>query len=69
MLELSILSRNKEQANTALSEALTVIREKWEPETTANNINMIIDIRRTRGETVEWIEEIKKELDKATISI
>lgn len=66
LLELSIISRDKNTASKSLSDALIAIREKWEPKTTANNIRMIIDARNQRGEDTKWVEEIEDELLSAS---
>lgn len=65
LLELNILGRNKDEASTTLSKVLISIREKWEPKTTANNIQKIIEVREARNEEVDWIKEVNKELIKA----
>jgi hypothetical protein len=65
LVELAVLSRNESLAMQHLGIALSAIREKWEPETTAKNIKMIKDARLSRGETCDWIGHIEKELNKA----
>lgn len=65
LLELDILSNNKDEASTTLSKALISIREKWEPKTTANNIQKIIEVREERNEQIDWIKEVHDELIKA----
>jgi len=64
-LELSILSRDEELAKEYLGLALSVIRESWEPETTARNIRMISEARSSRGEECDWILRIEEELSNA----
>ncbi len=63
LLELSILARNKDAATKSLSNVLISVREKWEPKTTANNIQKIIEVRKERDEEVDWIIKIIKELN------
>jgi tetratricopeptide (TPR) repeat protein len=65
LLELNILSNNTEEAFKTLSKVLISIREKWEPKTTSNNIQIIIKVREERNEQVDWIKEIDNELIKA----
>ncbi len=65
LLEMNVLSRDQNKAKSSLSNALIEIRETWEPKTTANNINMIRNVRELRGEKVEWIKEIENELIQA----
>ena len=42
--------------------ALAAVREPWEPESTANNLSLIREARAARGETVEWADELEREL-------
>jgi len=65
LVELNILAKAEDAALDALSDALAVVREKWEPESTAGNIEKIIQVRKSREEPVEWMQEIKEELLKA----
>jgi len=65
LMELNILGNDEEGSLDALADALANVREKWEPETTANNIQMIIDVRKKRKEDVEWIEDIHTSLAKS----
>jgi len=64
MLELAVLGNDIEKAQNYLADSMANIREVWEPETTANNLNHIIKTRDNRGEDFEWIKEIKDELIK-----
>ncbi|SHK88671.1 protein of unknown function [Desulfatibacillum alkenivorans DSM 16219] len=65
LLEINVLVGDRGQADDALSKALTVIREIWEPKTTANNLELIRRAREQRGEESEWITEIVDELNKS----
>jgi tetratricopeptide (TPR) repeat protein len=65
LLELNVLAKNKDEAMTSLSKVLISIREKWEPKTTANNLQKIIEVREERNEDIDWIKEINNELIKA----
>lgn len=58
LLELAILENNKEKANRLLFNVIDNIRESFEPKTTANNLNIIIESRKTKGEDVSWILDI-----------
>ncbi len=59
LVELAVLARHQENAFDALSRALAVVREKWEPETTARNLKLIRDRRAERGEaTPEWVKQV-----------
>lgn len=61
-LELEVLADNEQQAKLFLEKLVTEVREVWEPETTARNLSLIIQARDKRGQNVNWIKEIEKEL-------
>ena len=42
--------------------ALAAVREPWEPESTAYNLSLIREARAARGETVDWADELEREL-------
>ncbi len=65
LLELSVLSRNNPLTIEFLGLSLAATREPWEPETTAKNIQMIREVRATRGEDVEWVKRIEDDLNAA----
>jgi tetratricopeptide (TPR) repeat protein len=62
LVELEVLAKNQDGAMAALGDALAMVREIWEPETTANNLNLIIQARQRRNELEPWVEEIKNAL-------
>lgn len=62
LLELAVLARDEERAAAALEDALTAVREPWEPETTARNLRLIREAREARGEGVAWAEEVERAL-------
>jgi hypothetical protein len=64
-LELSILARDEKLSQEYLGLALSAIRERWEPETTARNIKMIREVRSSRGEACRWIRRIEEDLMNA----
>ena len=64
LLEIEVLGRNQEGAETALGEALACIRELFEPETTARNLRLIREARERRGDEVDWAQAIENELMK-----
>ena len=63
-VELAVLSKDKDKALAALSEALAVVREPWEPETTARNLRLIREARERRNETVSWAKEVEDALNQ-----
>ena len=66
LLELAVLAKDEEKAMKALSDSLAVIREVWEPETTARNLRLIREARERRGEFVQWEKGIEEELMRRT---
>ena len=64
-MELAVIARDKADAFAAAQAALAVVRESWEPETTANNLALIRKARAEHGETVAWADELEAELLKA----
>jgi hypothetical protein len=62
LLELAVLSRDIPLAIEYLGSSLAAVREPWEPETTAKNIQMIREVRATRGEDVDWVKSIEDDL-------
>ena len=55
LLELAVLATDMDEAGSRLSDALALVREAWEPRTTAKNLKMILEARRNRGEEVgQW---------------
>jgi tetratricopeptide (TPR) repeat protein len=64
VLELAILAKDKERAQDALCNALTSVREIWEPKATARNLRLIREAREKRQEAETWAMEIEQELEK-----
>lgn len=64
MLELAVLGKDENGATDALAKALSAIREPWEPETTARNLQLIHEAREARGETLSWAGEIEQQLKR-----
>jgi hypothetical protein len=63
-LELAILGKDEARARAALTTALPLIRESWEPETTARNLRLIREARDRRGESVPWAQKMEEALVK-----
>lgn len=61
-LELAVLGKDEGKAAQALGDALAVVRESWEPETTLRNLRLIREAREKRGEDVPWAKEVEDEL-------
>ncbi len=61
-LELAVLAKDEPAARRALGRALAMVRENWEPESTAGNLRLIREARARRGDNVPWAETIEREL-------
>ena len=64
LLEAAVLAKNEEKAMAALGDSLALVRENWEPETTARNLRLIRKTRAKRQETVPWARKIEEKLDQ-----
>ena len=64
LLELAVLSRDEVAAAKALADAAAVVREKWEPETTARNLRLIREARERRKQEAPWMTQIEDALVK-----
>jgi hypothetical protein len=61
-LELAVLAKDEQAGNEALGSALALVREPWERETTAGNLELIREARAARGESVAWADEAEQTL-------
>ena len=66
LLEAEVLANNETGATEALGESLSRVRESWEPETTAKNLNYIYAARSERGVETLWLKGIIDRLGKAS---
>ncbi|MBK3735643.1 DUF4071 domain-containing protein [Azospirillum brasilense] len=62
VLELAVLADDHEAAEDALADALSAVREPWEPKSTARQIGLIQEAREARGIDVSWISHIQSSL-------
>jgi MAP3K TRAFs-binding domain len=68
-LELAVLKKDEDLAQSALSDALASIREPFEPETTARNLKIIREARERHQELpLAWAKQIEERLDSAASS-
>ena len=59
LLELAVLASDEQDASERLSDALAHVREpKWEPESTANNLELIRAAREKRGTAQPWLRDV-----------
>lgn len=63
-LELAILAKDEAKAGQALGDALSAIREVWEPRTTVRNLRLVREARKKRGEHMSWAGDVEKELER-----
>ncbi len=62
LLELAVIASDETAAMRHGADALAMIREVWEPETTLRNLRLIRDVRQVRGEPIEWFGPIETAL-------
>ena len=62
LLELAVLGWDEAAASEALANAAAVVRETWEPETTARNLRLIREARERRREDLPWMIQIEDAL-------
>jgi tetratricopeptide (TPR) repeat protein len=65
LVELAVISLDQAQAGRVLPKALASIRERWEPETTARNLQLIREAREKQGRAPEWASQIEQLLLKS----
>ena len=64
LLELAVLGKDRQKARTAITAALPLVREPWEPETTVRNLRLIREARDRRQENVSWAKEVEEILEQ-----
>lgn len=62
LLELAVLGKDYEAADAAITNALAQSPPAWQTESTAGNLELIRNARQKRGETVDWADDIEREL-------
>jgi tetratricopeptide (TPR) repeat protein len=69
-MEANFLEGDQKAARDYLGKALAALPpgEAWVPKTTLNNLDMIIEARRRRGELESWMEEIREVLTRAAFT-
>jgi tetratricopeptide (TPR) repeat protein len=64
LLELAVLGKDKQKAIKSLPNALAILRESWEAETTLRNLRLIDQARERRQDSVEWTKQIEQALKR-----
>lgn len=67
LLELAILAKDKESSFDYVSKALTLLRERWEGETTLRNLRLIREAREKRNEPIPWTTKIEKSIEQKIV--
>jgi tetratricopeptide (TPR) repeat protein len=67
LVELAVLAKDEGAAASAVADALAAVRERWEPESTARNLQLIREARERRGEPVAWALEVEQALARAAL--
>ena len=62
LLELAILAADQQKAFASLSDSLAAIREIFEPDTTADNLALILEAKERRGQSEPWMAKIVEKL-------
>lgn len=65
VLEASVLNGDRERAGRAAADALALVTEEFQPQTTARNLRLIREAREKRGEDGAWIAAIESDLAAA----
>jgi hypothetical protein len=60
LLELAVLARDPDDADSQLSDALASARASWEVESTARNLRLLHDMRAAHGEDAAWIKPLEE---------
>lgn len=69
LLELAVLAGDEQEAGERLADALAHVQEpKWQPETTANNLELIRAAREKRGIAQAWLADVIAALKTAGTS-
>jgi hypothetical protein len=61
-LELAVLAKDEPGAVAALADALALVRETWEPETTIRNLRLIRKACENRRDLIPWTQQIEDAL-------
>ncbi len=62
LLELAVLANDREAAEKATDKALAESPHGWQMKSTAGNLELIRNARQKRGETVDWADDIERDL-------
>lgn len=65
LLEVAVLRNDPAQAARRLRDAVSSVRESWEPQTTADNLKLLVEEGVVSPEDSEWVEAVIGRLRKA----
>jgi tetratricopeptide (TPR) repeat protein len=64
LLELAFIQRDEKKCFHYLTEALPLVRDVWEPQTTANNLKMLLESHQKLQLAMDWQQRIIEALEK-----
>jgi MAP3K TRAFs-binding domain len=62
LLELAALSDDAARGASSLANAVSLLKEPWQAQTTARNLKLLREARERRGESTDWIAQAEQEL-------
>ena len=65
LLELAVLADKEAEAEDQFDRVITSWSERWQPETTADNLRLILEAREEQGGRTDWLRAILDGLDAA----
>lgn len=65
VLELAVIDRDEDAVGAALADAVTAVRESWEPKSTLATLRRLRQARETRGERADWMTDVERTLEIA----
>ncbi|MGH3983146.1 MAG: TRAFs-binding domain-containing protein [Pseudonocardiaceae bacterium] len=63
VLELAVINRDEDAVRAALADAVTAVRESWEPRSTLATLRRLRQARETRGERADWMTDVERTLE------
>lgn len=64
-VELAVVARDRDDAIAGAQASLAVVREAWQPLSTAHNLRLIREARAQLEEVVDWADRLERELQSA----
>jgi MAP3K TRAFs-binding domain len=67
LVEVAVLTNDESQAIASLGEALALVREPWEAESTARNLRLVREARERRQQHPAWATEVEATLQRKAV--